>query len=89
MKIDLDAIPASESCSAAEKLFSETNGRFIATVSPAKAAAFEAALAGCTFARIGKVTGTDTLVFTGSETGKVSIALDELVTSYKTTLDRV
>ncbi|MBR7104002.1 MAG: phosphoribosylformylglycinamidine synthase [Lentisphaeria bacterium] len=89
MEINLDAVPASELCSDAEKLYSESNGRFVATVNPAKAAAFEAALAGCTFARVGTVTAGNTLVFTGKDSGTTTVCLDRIIKSYKETLDRV
>ena len=89
MKIDLDAVPASETCSDAEKLYSESNGRFIATVNPAKAAEFEAALAGCTFAKVGVVTEDKVLAFTGKESGETRVCLEELIKNYKATLDQI
>ena len=88
MDIDLDAIPASEKCRVNELLFSESSGRFVATVSPEKAAKFEEALAGCTFARVGSVADTGKLNFTG-KSGNTGIGLDELIRNYKETLDRV
>ena len=89
MKIDLDAVPASKKCSSLEKLFSESSGRFVATVSPGKAASFEEVLAGSTFAKIGTVTADGELLFTGHDSGVVGVGLDELIRNYKETLDQV
>ncbi|MBR2911931.1 MAG: phosphoribosylformylglycinamidine synthase [Lentisphaeria bacterium] len=89
MKIDLDAIPAGETCSDAEKLYSESNGRFVATVNPAKAAEFEAALAGCVFAKVGVVTEEQNIVLTGSDSGENTVSLEKLVNNYKATLDQI
>ena len=61
----------------------------MATVNPAKAAAFEAALAGCTFAKVGVVTDEKQLVFTGKESGENTVCLDELIRNYKETLDQI
>ncbi len=83
LAIDLDQIPA-ENCNDLEKLFSESNSRFIATVAPEKAAAFEQALAGVTFARVGTVIAEPELRF-----GNQTIALDALLEEYKGTLDQI
>ncbi|MBQ9501833.1 MAG: hypothetical protein IJU70_06730 [Lentisphaeria bacterium] len=89
MKIDIDAIPASGKCGALEKIFSESAGRFLATVAPGKAETFEKALAGSTFAKIGTVTEKQELEFSGAETGVIGVGLDELLRNYKETLDQV
>jgi len=87
-EIDLDAVAAEDGCSALEVWFSETNSRFVATVAREKQAEFEAALAGCVFAKVGEVTSTSSLKVTGRGAG-CDIELDALSKSYKTTLDRV
>ena len=84
MEIDLGAIPNDGCRNAVELLFSESNSRFVATVSPANKAAFEAALAGSVFSCVGKVTSDGKLVFTGNGGGEV--AVEALVRSYKSTL---
>ncbi|MCC6494094.1 MAG: phosphoribosylformylglycinamidine synthase subunit PurL [Pirellulales bacterium] len=55
MPVDADAIAA------AERLFSESNTRFLCEVPPEDAESFEAALAGAAVAWIGTVTGSDRL----------------------------
>ncbi len=55
-----------------ELLFSESPGRFVVTVRPDRAAAFEAALDGAPFARVGRVTETPELVLRGLE-GRVVV----------------
>jgi phosphoribosylformylglycinamidine synthase len=55
MDVDLAAVPASGIARDDEMLFSESQSRFVVTVRPEKKAAFEAALAGSTFACIGAV----------------------------------
>ena len=89
MKISLAAIPASEKCGDLEKLFSESAGRFLATVAPDKAEAFEKTLSGGTFAKIGVVTEKNELEFSGTEAGVIRVGLDELLRNYKETLDQV
>jgi len=84
--IDPEAIPA-ENCSLIEKLFSESNSRFIATVKKENTAAFEAALKGIPCARIGEVTDKGSLTITGASGFEVS--LDTLLKKYKGTLDRI
>lgn len=86
MEIDLNAIP-SENCTDLEKVFSESNSRFIATVAPEKAAAFEALFAGIPLAKVGKVVSEPVLRMTGKENYKV--AVESLLKEYKATLDQI
>ena len=88
MEIDLDAVPCEGECSSIERWFSESNSRFVATVSKENQAAFEAAMAGSVFAAVGVVTNGTSLKVTGNGVG-CEIELDALSKSYKTTLDRV
>ena len=87
LEIDLDAIPA-ENCSDLEKLFSESNSRFVATVPPANRAAFEEKLKGVTCALVGTVTMRNELILR-SRNGRKTIALDALLEEYKGTLDSI
>ena len=55
LEVDLKNIPAEGIGRNDELLFSESQSRFVVTVSPGSREAFEALLTGCTFARIGTV----------------------------------
>ncbi len=55
LSLDLDALPAAEGLSPLRRLFSESTGRVVATVDPARAEAFEQLLEGVDFARVGTV----------------------------------
>jgi phosphoribosylformylglycinamidine synthase len=89
LDIDLNTVQVSEPMTDKEILFSESNSRFIMTVSPDKSKAVEAVLSQSevTFARVGKVTSEQTLTINGNS--KVSIALNDLIAHYKTPLDGV
>ncbi|MBO5309135.1 MAG: phosphoribosylformylglycinamidine synthase, partial [Lentisphaeria bacterium] len=86
LEIDLNKIP-SEECSDIEKVFSESNSRFIATVAPEKAAEFEKVLAGIPLAKVGSVISEPVLKMTGKEEYK--LAVGELLEEYKSTLDQI
>ncbi len=83
IKLDTRAIP-SVNCKEIEKLFSETNSRFIAEVAPENVDAFEKALAGVEFGRVGVVTDDPALAI-----DNVNIAIDDLLNQYKGTLDQI
>ncbi len=87
LEIDLGAIPA-ENCSELEVLFSESNSRFVATVSPEKKQEFEKMLSGVVFAEVGKVIPEEKLVLRGSR-GTEEIPLEALLREYKGTLDQI
>ena len=88
LEIELDKIPVSEKCSDIELLFSESNGRFAATVPAEKAAEFESLFAGCPVAKVGVVTADETVKLkSGNETCEIS--LDSMLRSYKGTLDNI
>ena len=89
LKLDLAQLPTAEACLSVEKLFSESNGRFVATVSPADAAEFEALFAGMPCRKIGVVTPETELVILDGEETLVNTALNELRKSYKDTLAQV
>ena len=88
LDIDLDAVPASEKCSAAELLFSESNGRFVATVAASKAQEFETLFAGYPVAKVGVVTSDGSVAF--AKDGKKSVvSVEAMLNSYKGTLDNI
>lgn len=64
LSAELSKVPASEELTDSVLLWSESLGRFVVTVKPENAAAFEARLAGSAFACVGAVTETPEVVFT-------------------------
>jgi phosphoribosylformylglycinamidine synthase len=62
LEIDMNQVHAEGRLSAAEILFSESAGRFIATVAPENRDALERALAGLPFAPVGLVTASPRLI---------------------------
>ena len=89
MKIDLDKIPLSAPCDATLILFSESNTRFVMTVSPDKAGDVEKLLAGIPFAKVGEVTAAPVLEFSGTGVKTTEIKLEDLITAYKETLNHI
>ncbi|MCE5283144.1 MAG: phosphoribosylformylglycinamidine synthase [Deltaproteobacteria bacterium] len=67
IEIDLAAVPTEERLRNDEILFSESQSRFVVTVSPGNREAFEAILAGHVFARIGTVQPEEVLAINGLE----------------------
>ena len=67
LEVDLGAVPAEAELLDVELLFSESNSRFVATVAPEKAEAFERRLAGLPCAHIGAVTEDPQLVIRGRD----------------------
>jgi len=86
LDINLDKIPAMPGMTAAELLFSESNSRFIFTVSPRNAAAVEKLLAGMPVARVGVVTADPVLKFTRGGESVAELALEKVVKAYQRTL---
>src|SRR5208283_2895854 len=75
--IDLQAVPCDGDLDAAARLFSESNTRFLCEVRAENAAAFEAAIAGAVFARIGRVTDSDRFMI---HAGDVAVMESDLAT---------
>ena len=87
MMIDISKTPASEATEGVRVLFSESNSRFIVTVSPENAQAFEAAMAGRTFAAVGEVTQEGRFTATGhGGTALIDASIDELKEAFKAPL---
>jgi len=72
MAVDLSLVPTSETLRNDELLFSESQSRFVVTVSPASREAFEALLADSEMACIGRITDEQIFVVTGLQ-GRVVI----------------
>jgi phosphoribosylformylglycinamidine synthase len=89
MEIDLDKVPLASPCGAAQILYSESNTRFVMTVSPAKAAQVEKLLNGVPFAQIGKITAEPMLKFSGGGFKNTEISLEKLLNAYKSTLEHI
>ena len=87
--IDCAKIPASEKMNSLELLFSESNSRFVATVSPADKEAFEKVLGNIPFACVGTVDDSDEIKFVNTSEGSCSVKLDALIKNYKGTLDQI
>ena len=84
LEVDLGAVPAEAELLDAELLFSESNGRFIATVAPERREAFERRLTGFACACIGEVIEDPRLVIRGREGEAVINAdLGELKEAWK------
>jgi phosphoribosylformylglycinamidine synthase len=86
--LDLATLPRAEDVDADPvALFAESTTRLLAEVSPTDAVAFEAALAGVPFARIGEVTTEQRLVIRGLDgTEIIAATLDELAAAWRSTL---
>jgi phosphoribosylformylglycinamidine synthase subunit PurSL len=87
LKIDLDAVPAEVGMRADEVLFSESQSRFVVTVSTDKAAAFEKAMAGTVFGRIGEVTAEGFFVVEQNGRQLIKEELSVLKQSWQAPLD--
>lgn len=88
MDVDLTLVPAEGVDRDDNLLFSESQGRFVVTVSPGKASAFEAVFAGLPVSFLGRVTGEKRFVIRGR--GGVAVVdelLADLKAAWKKTLD--
>jgi phosphoribosylformylglycinamidine synthase len=88
MDIDLNKIPAEGCASAAEILFSESNSRFIMTVSPANAERVTGLLGDIPFAEVGRINNSGQLNMSGFGID-LNIPISEIVLNYKKTLDGI
>ncbi|NLN60093.1 MAG: phosphoribosylformylglycinamidine synthase [Deltaproteobacteria bacterium] len=87
LRIDLDRVPAETGLRVDEILFSETQSRFVVTVAPEKAPAFETAMVGNVCDRIGEVTSDGAFVV--QQAGRLLINEDvtDLKKAWQATLD--
>ncbi len=87
---DLGRLPRDAGLSDDELLFSESNSRFVVSVAPSRAAAFEARFAGLPCARIGQVTAEPRLHIRGQGgRPRVSCPLAPLRRAFRGTLEGV
>lgn len=87
--IDLDAVPGAKDLSDIQALFSESNSRFILTCKRENCARLAELLQGQTFAEVGRVMKTPTLKFRRGGKTVVSVYLEDLIRSYKSTLEGI
>ncbi|MDD3154186.1 MAG: AIR synthase-related protein [Victivallaceae bacterium] len=86
LSVDLGKLPVDGDLDDFTRLFSESNSRFVATVSADKAIFVERLLAGSTYACVGEVTAERTLAIKGRDGVVTRLALDDLAKNYKSTL---
>jgi len=90
LEVDLAVMPAAveERLSPGERLFAESNGRYLVEVAAEHAVAFEALLAGLPAARIGTVVATPTVSMTlGAQAPLLSLALSEIESAWRGHID--
>ena len=85
-EVDLAKVPACGCSSALELLYSESASRFVVTVAPDKAAAFEALFAGQHCAKIGTVT-TGGLSVTYGDSYVLQSGAEKLAEAFKAPLN--
>ncbi len=89
VSIDLDRDPGLRGLATETALFSESNGRFVVTVSPGCAEAFEAHMAGVAWACVGEVTtGRRVRIRHGGAT-RIDLGVEELKAVWKGTFDGI
>ena len=89
MDISLKEVPCEGDLTAAELLFSESASRFVVTVNPSLASAFESALAGCTLACVGRVLNGDSFAVRGlADEMQIETTLDALKQSWQKSFNR-
>ncbi len=86
IEVDLDLLPVEGEVDLWGRLFSESTGRFLITVTTQTADAFETALAGEPLARLGCVTSNGRLVITAGGSPVVDADVLELKRTWKATL---
>ncbi|ADK83606.1 Phosphoribosylformylglycinamidine synthase [Desulfarculus baarsii DSM 2075] len=78
LELDLDALDAPDDLGLLGRLFSESTGRLVVCVDPAKAAAFEALLADFSARAVGRVTKGKSLVITSGGQAVASLAIGKM-----------
>jgi len=86
MRLDIADIPASQDMPAWRRLFSESNSRFVVTVSPGNKGAFEAAMDGNAFAEVGEVTGGDYFTVIDGDAVLIDLKIDGLKEAWQAPL---
>jgi len=84
--VDIDKMPGGEGLGDHILLFSESASRLLVEVVPAKAAAFEDAMGGTSWARIGTCTDDSSLVIRRKDSGLVSVDIFDLKEAWQAPL---
>jgi phosphoribosylformylglycinamidine synthase len=82
LDLDLDLLDAEENLSGLTRLFSESTGRMVVTVNPAKKLEFEALLKDVSFAEVGVVTKSDRLSIKGLGRSLVELTVEGMRQSF-------
>ncbi|MBO4305014.1 MAG: phosphoribosylformylglycinamidine synthase [Lentisphaeria bacterium] len=85
LALDLKKVPAEKGMKDLEILFSESNSRFLFSCKKENCAAVEKALEGLVFAKVGVTDDSGVLSIKGQE-GEYHIPMEEMLSSYKSTL---
>ena len=89
LDLDLDAAPGLAGLPADVALYSESNGRFVVTVAPGDAAAFEAHFNGLPCRRVGRVTADRWLRATIGGRRRIELPVAAMKAAYQETLGHV
>ncbi len=89
MEIDLAAIPRQGELEPVELLFSESNSRFIVTLSKVHKEAFEALLNEVPHACVGTTTYDNAITFYDGDSLETAVELEDLIDAYKLTLSEL
>ena len=87
IELDVALVPASEEMRDDFILFSESNGRLLVEVRKEDVVAFEEAMAGSTFAKVGSVVSEDVFVLRNGGSTLIELPLVELIEAWKTPLE--
>jgi phosphoribosylformylglycinamidine synthase len=85
--VDVGLAPQSADLSDAGLLFGESQGRFVVSVSPKNAKAFESTLAGSAFAKVGTVTESPALHVRRTDKILIDTTVDAAFTAWRKPLD--
>jgi phosphoribosylformylglycinamidine synthase len=86
LEIDMGKIPVSGKMTAHELLFSESNSRFIMTVSPKNRKSVENILKSIPHAEVGKVAAGESIAMKSGRKTIIEASISELLKKYKGTL---
>jgi len=87
IELDVALVPVSEEMRDDFILFSESNGRLLAEVRKEDVIAFEEAMDGSTFAKVGSVVSEDVFFLRNGSTTLIELPLIELIEAWKTPLE--